>query len=85
MLLASLTATASAAEVSGHVKEIYNESSGTYTTLENAIPVKNATVQVLRNGTLLNQTLTLDDGSYHLTFTSESPVELRISYHSCLI
>ncbi len=82
ILLASLTATASAAEVSGHVKEIYNESSGTYTTLENAIPVKNATVQVLGNGTLLNQTLTLDDGSYHLTFTSESPVELRISYHT---
>ncbi|ADL58499.1 cobaltochelatase subunit CobN [Methanothermobacter marburgensis] len=82
ILAVALTGTASAAEVSGHIKEIYNETSGGYTTLQDALPVKNATITVIYNGSVINETRTAADGSYRVTFSDTFPVEVRISYHT---
>ncbi|MGB9844925.1 cobaltochelatase subunit CobN [Methanothermobacter tenebrarum] len=73
--------TISAAEVNGQIKEIYNETNGTYTSLDNAIPVENATIQIKYNGKIINETKTDKNGQYTIAFTPMTkPVELEISY-----
>ena len=72
---------ASAAEVNGQIKEIYNETSGTYTSLDNAIPVENATIKLKYNGTIINETKTDKNGYYTIGFTPmTNPLQLEISY-----
>ncbi|MGE4395505.1 MAG: cobaltochelatase subunit CobN, partial [Methanobacteriales archaeon] len=73
--------TVSAAEVNGQIKEIYNETSGTYTSLDNAIPIKNATIRIKYNETIINETKTNENGQYTIGFTPMiNPIELEISY-----
>ncbi|NLU03975.1 MAG: cobalamin biosynthesis protein CobN, partial [Methanothermobacter sp.] len=82
ILTVSLTGAVSAAEVTGHVREIYNETSGTYTTLEGALPVRNATVTIIHNGSVLNETQTAQDGSYRINFNDTFPAVVQIKYSS---
>ncbi|WP_269889774.1 cobaltochelatase subunit CobN [Methanothermobacter thermautotrophicus] len=82
ILTVSLTGAVSAAEVTGHVREIYNETSGSYTTLEGALPVRNATVTIIHNGSVLNETRTAPDGSYRINFNDTFPAVVQIKYSS---
>ena len=80
LLAIAMINTISAAEVNGNVKEIYNETSGTYTNLDNAIPVKNATIKIKYNETIINETKTDKNGHYTIGFNVTPPVKLEISY-----
>jgi len=80
LLAITLTNTVSATEVNGYVKEIYNETNGTYTSLDNAIPAENATIRIKYNETIINETKTDKNGYYTIRFNATTPIELEISY-----
>ncbi|HOI71760.1 MAG TPA: cobaltochelatase subunit CobN [Methanobacterium sp.] len=70
-------------QIHGTVKEIYNESSGTYTNLTNAIPVKGAkiTVQNPANGLTIATGTTDADGKYDINFVSTlTQFKVEITY-----
>lgn len=67
----------------GVVREIYNESSGTYTNLTNAIPVKNATIKIKNpaNNSILATGTTNTNGEYDISFISALPqFKVEIAY-----
>lgn len=69
--------------IHGVVKEIYNESSGTYTNLTNAIPVKNAVITIKNpttNATIASGT-TNSTGEYDISFLSNlTEFKVEIAY-----
>ena len=67
-------------EVKGSVKEIYNETSDTYVTLENAIPVKDANITLIKDNVVLNKTTTDNNGKYLITANATPPLILKIEY-----
>ncbi|MEN4019006.1 MAG: cobaltochelatase subunit CobN [Methanobacterium sp.] len=79
----SSTSQVSDPRIYGVVKEIYNESSGTYTNLTNAIPVKNATITIQNpttNATIASGT-TNSTGEYDISFLSNlTEFKVEIAY-----
>ena len=69
--------------IQGTVKEIYNESSGTYTNLDNAIPVNGAKITIKNpvNGSTIATGTTNSQGKYDINFISVlTKFQVEISY-----
>jgi len=70
-------------KIQGVIKEIYNESSGTYTSMENAIPVQGAIITIKNpsDDSIIASGSTNDQGEYDINFISGfNQIKVEIKY-----